>query len=55
MLMKGRTTLVIAQRLLTLKNADSNVVLDHGEIIDAAPMTNCSDKKDSTNRSTTCN
>ena len=33
-LMKGRTTLVIAQRLLTLKNADSILVLDHGEIIE---------------------
>ena len=33
-LMKGRTTLVIAQRLLTLKNADSILVLDHGEIVE---------------------
>lgn len=32
-LMKGRTTFIIAQRLLTLKNADSILVLDHGKII----------------------
>jgi ATP-binding cassette subfamily B protein len=32
-LMEGRTTFVIAQRLLTLKNADLILVLDHGEIV----------------------
>ena len=32
MLMKGRTTFVIAQRLLTLKSADSILVLDSGRI-----------------------
>ncbi|MEA3336046.1 MAG: ABC transporter ATP-binding protein [Chloroflexota bacterium] len=32
-LMKGRTTFVIAQRLLTLKNADQILVLDDGRII----------------------
>ncbi|HCB48853.1 MAG TPA: ABC transporter ATP-binding protein [Chloroflexi bacterium] len=32
-LMKGRTTFIIAQRLLTLKNADSILVVDHGQII----------------------
>lgn len=32
-LMKGRTTFIIAQRLLTLKNADSILVLNHGKII----------------------
>lgn len=32
-LMEGRTTFVIAQRLLTLKNADNILVLDHGQII----------------------
>lgn len=32
-LMKGRTTFIIAQRLLTLKNADSILVLDHGQIV----------------------
>jgi ATP-binding cassette subfamily B protein len=32
-LMKGRTTFVIAQRLLTLKNADSILVLDHGRTV----------------------
>jgi ATP-binding cassette subfamily B protein len=33
-LMKGRTTFVIAQRLLTLKNADCILVLDDGEIVE---------------------
>lgn len=33
-LMEGRTTFVIAQRLLTLKNADCILVLDHGEIVE---------------------
>lgn len=33
-LMKGRTTFVIAQRLLTLKNADCILVLDKGRIVD---------------------
>lgn len=32
-LMIGRTTFIIAQRLLTLKNADFILVLDHGEIV----------------------
>jgi ATP-binding cassette subfamily B protein len=32
-LMEGRTTFVIAQRLLTLKNADLILVLDHGKIV----------------------
>jgi ATP-binding cassette subfamily B protein len=32
-LMEGRTTFVIAQRLLTLKNADLILVLDQGEIV----------------------
>ena len=31
--MKGRTTFVIAQRLITLKNADQIIVLDHGRIV----------------------
>jgi len=31
-LMKGRTTFIIAQRLLTLKNADTILVLDQGRI-----------------------
>ena len=34
MLMKNRTTFVIAQRLLTLKNADCILVLDQGRIIE---------------------
>jgi ATP-binding cassette subfamily B protein len=33
-LMAGRTSFVIAQRLLTLKNADLILVLDHGRIIE---------------------
>ena len=33
-LMEGRTTFVIAQRLVTLKNADTILVLDHGEIVE---------------------
>jgi ATP-binding cassette subfamily B multidrug efflux pump len=33
-LMEGRTTFVIAQRLLTLKSADQILVLDHGAIIE---------------------
>ncbi len=32
-LMEGRTTFVIAQRLLTLKHADKILVLDHGRIV----------------------
>ncbi len=33
-LMKGRTTFIIAQRLLTLKNADSILVLNEGRIVE---------------------
>jgi ATP-binding cassette subfamily B multidrug efflux pump len=33
-LMRGRTTFVIAQRLLTLKNADQILVMDHGHIVE---------------------
>ena len=33
-LMQGRTTFVIAQRLLTLKNADNILVLDQGQIVE---------------------
>lgn len=33
-LMEGRTTFIIAQRLLTLKNADTILVLDHGRIVE---------------------
>ena len=33
-LMEGRTSFVIAQRLLTLKNADCILVLDHGRIVE---------------------
>jgi ATP-binding cassette subfamily B protein len=33
-LMRGRTTFIIAQRLLTLKQADCILVLDHGSIVE---------------------
>ena len=33
-LMEGRTTFVIAQRLLTLKSADMILVLDRGRIVE---------------------
>lgn len=33
-LMQGRTTFVIAQRLMTLKHADEILVLDHGRIVE---------------------
>jgi ATP-binding cassette subfamily B protein len=33
-LMEGRTTFIIAQRLLTLKNADYILVLDKGEVVE---------------------
>ena len=33
-LMEGRTTFIIAQRLLTLKSADCILVLDHGRIVE---------------------
>lgn len=34
-LMKGRTSLIIAHRLSTVKNADKILVLEHGEIIES--------------------
>ncbi|MFW6183673.1 MAG: ATP-binding cassette domain-containing protein, partial [Chloroflexota bacterium] len=33
-LMKGRTTFIVAQRLVTLKNADRILVLDRGRIVE---------------------
>ncbi|MFN8471315.1 MAG: ABC transporter ATP-binding protein [Anaerolineae bacterium] len=33
-LMQGRTTFIIAQRLLTLKHADQILVLDHGHVVE---------------------
>ena len=38
-LMEGRTTFVIAQRLLTLKSADLILVLDHGRIVERGTHT----------------
>ncbi len=32
--MENRTTFIIAQRLLTLKQADHIIVLDHGRIVE---------------------
>jgi ATP-binding cassette subfamily B protein len=32
-LMEGRTTFIIAQRLLTLKNAHCILVVDHGRVV----------------------
>jgi subfamily B ATP-binding cassette protein MsbA len=34
-LMKGRTTIVIAHRMSTIRNADRILIIDHGEIIDS--------------------
>jgi ABC-type multidrug transport system fused ATPase/permease subunit len=34
-LSKGRTTLVIAHRLATIRNADKIIVLAHGKVVEA--------------------
>jgi ATP-binding cassette subfamily B protein len=44
-IMKGRTTVVIAHRLSTVRNADLIVVLDHGRIIEQGSPDELIDKK----------
>jgi len=41
-LMRGRTTFVIAHRLSTIRNADLILMMEHGRIVDRAPITSCS-------------
>ena len=43
-LMKGRTTLVIAHRLATVKKADRILVMDHGRIVEEGTHANLVDK-----------
>ena len=42
---KGRTTLVIAHRLSTVKNADQIIVLDKGQIVEQGTHKTLLDKK----------
>ena len=39
--MKGRTTFVIAHRLSTIRNADAILVIEGGQIIEAAGTRSC--------------
>ena len=44
-LMKGRTTIVIAHRLATIKKADRIIVMDRGEIVESGTHASLSKKK----------
>ena len=54
-LMAGRTTFVIAQRLRTLKQADTILVLEDGRIVQRGTHDDCWPSQVSTAVSTTCN
>jgi ATP-binding cassette subfamily B protein len=44
-LTKGRTTIIIAHRLSTLRDADNLIVIENGKMPRAEPQKNCSRKK----------